>query len=64
VSDGLVRAAMAGGAADVDAIISQCGAGSVCGGCRPAIALLLGDLAVGPDPTGGAPLAAAPRSAA
>jgi bacterioferritin-associated ferredoxin len=46
VSDGLVRAAVAGGAADVDAIISKCGAGSVCGGCRPAIALLLGDLVV------------------
>ncbi|HEV2809839.1 MAG TPA: (2Fe-2S)-binding protein [Acidimicrobiales bacterium] len=64
ISDGLVRAAVAGGAADVDAIVSQCGAGSVCGGCRPAIALLLGDLAVGADPNGPVAVPAAPRSAA
>lgn len=49
VSDGLVRAAVADGAVDVDSIIRQCGAGSVCGGCRPSIALLLADLAVGAD---------------
>lgn len=64
VSDGLVRAAVAEGAADVDAIISQCGAGSVCGGCRPAIALLLGDLTVDADHGRGAVVAIAPRSAA
>lgn len=45
VSDGLVRRAVREGAADVDAVIRRCGAGSVCGGCRPAIAQLLGDLA-------------------
>ncbi len=44
VSDGLVRAAVADGAGDVETVIRRCGAGSVCGGCRPTIALLLADL--------------------
>ncbi len=44
VSDGLVRAAVADGAGDIETIIRRCGAGSVCGGCRPSIALLLADL--------------------
>lgn len=64
VSDGLVRAAVAEGAVDVDAIISQCGAGSVCGGCRPAIALLLGDLGFDADPLSEVAMPSAPRSAA
>jgi NAD(P)H-nitrite reductase large subunit len=64
VSDGLVLAAVAEGANDVDAIISQCGAGSVCGGCRPAIALLLGDLAVQAAEYPGAAVAIASRTAA
>ncbi len=44
VSDGLVRAAVADGAGDIDSIVRRCGAGSVCGGCRPSIAQLLADL--------------------
>ncbi|HWH33935.1 MAG TPA: (2Fe-2S)-binding protein [Acidimicrobiales bacterium] len=43
--DGLVRRAVHEGAASVDAVIRRCGAGSVCGGCRPAIVQLLGELA-------------------
>jgi bacterioferritin-associated ferredoxin len=64
ISDGLVRAAVAGGAADVDTIVRQCGAGSVCGGCRPAIALLLGDLGLRIVDDHGAAVAIAPRAAA
>lgn len=64
VSDGLVRAAIAGGAVDVDAIIRDCGAGSVCGGCRPAIALMLGDLCAQGADTLGAAVAITPRTAA
>ncbi|MDQ3304523.1 MAG: (2Fe-2S)-binding protein [Actinomycetota bacterium] len=48
VSDGWVRTAVADGAVDVETVIQRCGAGSVCGGCRPTIALLLADL-VGPS---------------
>lgn len=43
VSDGLIRCAVDGGALDVEEIVRRCGAGSVCGGCRPAIALLLAE---------------------
>ncbi|MBA2438901.1 MAG: hypothetical protein H0V52_11220, partial [Acidimicrobiia bacterium] len=53
-----------GGAADVDTIVRQCGAGSVCGGCRPAIALLLGDLGLRSVDDHGAAVAIAPRTAA
>ena len=48
VSDGCIRSAVERGALDIDAVARQCGAGSVCGGCRPTIALLL---------AGGCPLA-------
>ncbi|MBW3575639.1 MAG: (2Fe-2S)-binding protein [Actinobacteria bacterium] len=42
VSDSGIRHAVERGAADVESVARHCGAGSVCGGCRPAIALLLG----------------------
>jgi bacterioferritin-associated ferredoxin len=41
VSDGLIRQEVDGGALDVETVVRRCGAGSACGGCRPAIALLL-----------------------
>lgn len=41
VSDCRVRQAIDAGAADIEAIARQCGAGSRCGGCRPALAMLL-----------------------
>lgn len=44
VSDSGIRSAVDGGALDVDSVVRYCGAGSVCGGCRPAIATLLADL--------------------
>ena len=45
VSDCRVRQAIEAGAGDVEAIARQCGAGMACGGCRPALAMLLSDLA-------------------
>lgn len=44
VSDCKVRQAIEAGAGDVEAIARQCGAGLACGGCRPALAMLLSDL--------------------
>lgn len=44
VSDCKVRQAIEAGAGDVEAIARQCGAGMACGGCRPALAMLLADL--------------------
>ena len=44
VSDCKVRQAIEAGASDVEAIARQCGAGMACGGCRPALAMLLSDL--------------------
>lgn len=41
VSDRIIRQAAERGAADVEEIASRCGAGSVCGGCRPTIEMLL-----------------------
>ncbi|MBW3611474.1 MAG: (2Fe-2S)-binding protein [Actinobacteria bacterium] len=64
VSDGLVRAVVVDGADDVDAVIRRCGAGSVCGGCRPSIALLLAELAAAADDTRVAAVGLRPPSAA
>lgn len=44
VSDCKVRQAIEAGAGDVEAIARQCGAGMACGGCRPALAMLLSEL--------------------
>lgn len=52
VSDGLIRQEVDGGALDIETVISRCGAGSVCGGCRPAIAMLLQGLSPGADGAG------------
>lgn len=41
VSDRGIRHAVERGAVDVESVTRQCGAGSVCGGCRPTIAMLL-----------------------
>lgn len=41
VSDRQVRAAIAGGARDEFDIAEVCGAGSICGGCVPAVTALL-----------------------
>lgn len=47
VSDCKVRQAIEAGAGDVEAIARRCGAGMACGGCRPALAMLLSDLGLG-----------------
>jgi bacterioferritin-associated ferredoxin len=57
VSDCRVRQAIEAGAADIETIARQCGAGSQCGGCRPALAMLLSDL--GLDAPGCLPASAA-----
>ncbi len=44
VSDHSIRHAVEGGAVDVDSVSRRCGAGSVCGGCRPTIAMLLAEV--------------------
>jgi bacterioferritin-associated ferredoxin len=41
VSDADVRAAIAGGAGDLDAVTERCGAAGHCGGCVPAVEDLL-----------------------
>jgi bacterioferritin-associated ferredoxin len=43
VCDGHIRAAIADGARDVDAVTARCGAGGACGGCVPAIEELLAE---------------------
>jgi bacterioferritin-associated ferredoxin len=43
VCDGHIRAAIAEGARDVDAVTARCGAGGACGGCVPAIEELLAE---------------------
>lgn len=45
VSDRTIRAAMAAGATDVNAVGQRCGAGTACGGCVPGIEQLLADAA-------------------
>jgi bacterioferritin-associated ferredoxin len=45
VCDGHIRAAIADGARDVDAVTARCGAGGACGGCVPAIEELLAEAA-------------------
>ncbi len=46
VSDTDVRAAIAGGAADLDAVTDRCGAAGRCGGCIPAVEDLLEEAAL------------------
>lgn len=41
VSDRAIRAAIAGGACDVEAVAAACGAGGACGACVPGIEQLL-----------------------
>lgn len=64
ISDALVRQAVEEGALDIEAVIRRCGAASACGGCRPAIAQLLGDLAPEVTLLGATPVAIARCSAA
>ncbi len=45
VSDRAIRAAVANGAQDVDAVGARCEAGVACGGCIPGIEELLADAA-------------------
>jgi nitrite reductase (NADH) large subunit len=45
VDRGQLSACIAGGAADIGEIGRQCGAGTVCGGCKPLLQDLLGDSA-------------------
>lgn len=46
VNDRQIEAAALCGAATVREIVAACGAGGVCGGCRPAIAEILDETAV------------------
>ena len=41
VNDRTIRSCVAGGARSVDDVADACGAGSVCGGCRPLVAELV-----------------------
>jgi bacterioferritin-associated ferredoxin len=41
VSDKTIRAEIESGACTVGELVRRCGAGSCCGGCRPAIGALL-----------------------
>ena len=41
ISDRVIDCAIACGARDVEDVAQACGAGAVCGGCRPAIGELL-----------------------
>lgn len=43
VSDRAIRAAVQGGACDVDDVVEHCGAGADCGGCIPSIEALLAE---------------------
>lgn len=46
VNDRQIEAAALCGATTVRHIVSACGAGGVCGGCRPVIAEILDEIAV------------------
>lgn len=46
VSDRTIRAAVRDGAESLDAVARACGAGSMCGGCRPAVADVMADCGV------------------
>lgn len=41
VSDRAIRRAVADDARDLDSVAEACGAGAICGGCRPAVADVL-----------------------
>jgi bacterioferritin-associated ferredoxin len=43
VNDRTIRAEIASGALDVEAVAARCGAGARCGGCRPVIEDLLSE---------------------
>lgn len=47
VNDKCIRAAILAGAHDPDEVARQCGAGSRCGGCLPALLELLNELESG-----------------
>lgn len=49
VTYGQVRHAMAGGACTLDAVSAECGAGTVCGTCKPLLEELI-DSGAGPEP--------------
>lgn len=46
VSDRVIRAEIAEGAADLDAIADRCNAGTRCGGCVPMLEALISETAV------------------
>ncbi|MDP9386609.1 MAG: (2Fe-2S)-binding protein [Actinomycetota bacterium] len=48
VTDGVIRGAIEAGAADAGTLARQCGAGSRCGGCWPALEALLAEYGLGP----------------
>ncbi|MGH9150232.1 MAG: (2Fe-2S)-binding protein [Acidimicrobiales bacterium] len=48
VTDRCVRAAIAGGAGDIEAVGRACGAGTGCGGCQVLVEAMLGAAEVGP----------------
>jgi bacterioferritin-associated ferredoxin len=43
VTDGTIVGCIKGGAKSMDAVAMETGAGTVCGGCRPLIDLMLAD---------------------
>jgi len=48
VTDRTIREAIESGATDVFQVSRECGAGSGCGGCYPALAQLLGEYGLAP----------------
>jgi bacterioferritin-associated ferredoxin len=50
VNDTAIRAEIADGALDPEALASRCGAGSRCGGCRPVVEQLLAQFGLSADP--------------
>lgn len=68
VNDGRIREAIAAGARDEFDVAEACGAGTVCGGCLPAVMRLLGECVGCPlnperGPGSRRPEAAAPQRA-
>jgi bacterioferritin-associated ferredoxin len=49
VTDGRIKAAIQAGARDCASVGAQCGAGTGCGGCLPALRALLAEMCCGED---------------
>lgn len=50
VNDRTIRAEIATGALDADAVANRCGAGARCGSCQPLVERLLAQFGLEPEP--------------